>query len=64
MHWAIIKITFNRTEMHFMDDHLVNIGEKVILTSLWQSGTSESATVCFLISLIFAIACSEAEFWA
>ncbi len=36
---------------HFMDDHFVNLGEEVILTLLWQSGASESATVCFVISL-------------
>ncbi len=34
-----------------MDDRFVNLGE-VILTLLWQSGASESATVCFVISLI------------
>ncbi len=34
-----------------MDDHFVNLGEEVILTLLWQSGASESATVCFVISL-------------
>ncbi len=34
-----------------MDDSFVNIGEEVILTLLWQSGASESATVCFVISL-------------
>ncbi len=28
-----------------MDDSFVNLGEEVILTLLWQSGTSESATV-------------------
>ncbi len=37
--------------MHFMDDSFVNLGEEVILTLLWQSGASESATVCFVISL-------------
>ncbi len=37
--------------MHFMDDRFVNLGEEVILTLLWQSGASESATVCFVISL-------------
>ncbi len=35
-----------------MDDSFVNLGEEVILTLLWQSGASESATVCFVISLI------------
>ncbi len=34
-----------------MDDRFVNLGEEVILTLLWQSGASESATVCFVISL-------------
>ncbi len=34
-----------------MDDHFVNVGEEVILTLLWQSGASESATVYFVISL-------------
>ncbi len=29
----------------------LNLGEEVILTLLWQSGASESATVCFVISL-------------
>ncbi len=34
-----------------MDDRFVNLGEEVILTLQWQSGASESATVCFVISL-------------
>ncbi len=34
-----------------MEDRFVNLGEEVILTLLWQSGASESATVCFVISL-------------
>ncbi len=51
MQLGFIKITYNRTETHFMDDSFVNLGEEVILTLLWQSGTSESATVCFVISL-------------
>ncbi len=50
MHLEIIKITYNRTATHFMDDRFVNLGEEVILTLLWQSGYSESATVCFVIS--------------
>ncbi len=29
----------------------MNLGEEVILTLLWQSGATESATVCFVISL-------------
>ncbi len=49
--FRIIMITYNRTATHFMDDRFVNLGEEVILTVLWQSGTSESATVCFVISL-------------
>ncbi len=36
---------------HFMDDRFVNLGEEVILNLQWQSGASESATVCFVISL-------------
>ncbi len=51
MHFGVIKITYNRTEMHFMDDRFVNLVEEVILTLLSQSGASESATVCFVISL-------------
>ncbi len=43
MHLGIIKIT--------IFDHFVNLGEDVILTLLWQSGASESSTVCFVISL-------------
>ncbi len=43
MHLEIIKITYNRTATHFMDDRFVNIGDEVILTLL--SGASESATV-------------------
>ncbi len=35
-----------------MDDSFVNLGEEVILTLLWQSGASESATVYFIINLI------------
>ncbi len=57
MHLGLIKITYNRTPTHFMDDRLVNLGEKVILTLPWQSGAFESATVFFVISLIFAIDC-------
>ncbi len=34
MHLGIIKITYNRTTMHFMDDRFVNLGEEVILTLL------------------------------
>ncbi len=37
--------------MHFMDDRFVNLVEEVILTLPSQSGASESATVCFVISL-------------
>ncbi len=38
--------------MHFMDDRFMNlIRKEVILTLLWQSGSSESATVCFVFSL-------------
>ncbi len=33
-HLGIIKITCNRTAMHFMDDRFVNLGEEVILTLL------------------------------
>ncbi len=32
-----------------MDDNFMNLEEEVILTLLWQSGASESATVCFVI---------------
>ncbi len=60
MHLGIIKIIYNRRATHFMDDSFVNLGEEVILTLLWQSGASESATVCFVISL--SIYCSNAEF--
>ncbi len=41
MHLGIIKITYNRTATHFMDDSFVNLGEE----------SSESTTVCFVISL-------------
>ncbi len=44
-----------------MDDHFVNLGEEVILTLLWQSGASESATVLVLVS-VFAIDCSNVKF--
>ncbi len=37
--------------MHFMDDCFVNLWDEVILNLLWQSGASESGTVCFVISL-------------
>ncbi len=63
-HLGIIKITYNRTAMHFMDDSFVNLGEEVILTLLWQSGVSESATVCFVISLsiwYWLFKCGERE---
>ncbi len=49
MHLEIIKITYNRTATHFMDDSFVNLGVEVTLTLL--SGASESATVCLVISL-------------
>ncbi len=62
MHLGIIKITYSRTAIHFMDDSFVKLGEEVILTLLWQSGDSKSATVCVVISLIFAIDCSNTEF--
>ncbi len=42
----------------------VKLGEEIILTLLWQSGASESATVCFVISLILAIDCLNTEFCA
>ncbi len=45
MHLGIIKITYNRTTTHFMDDRFVNLGKEVILTLLWQSGAFESTTV-------------------
>ncbi len=32
MHLGIIKIIYNRTATHFMDDRFVNLGEEVILT--------------------------------
>ncbi len=32
MHLGIIKITYNSTATHFMDDSFVNLGEEVILT--------------------------------
>ncbi len=51
MHLGIIKITYNRTATHFMDDSFVNLGEEVILNLLWPPGASESPTVCFVISL-------------
>ncbi len=49
-HLGIIKITYNRTATHFLDDRFVNLGEEVILTLLWQSSASESETVCFVFS--------------
>ncbi len=48
MQLGVIKITYNRIATHFMDDRFVNLGEEIILTLLWQSGASESATVCFI----------------
>ncbi len=51
MHLGIIKITYNWTATHFMEDSFVNLGDEVIPTLLWKSGTSESATACFVISL-------------
>ncbi len=51
MHLGIIKITYNRTATHYINDRFVNLGEEVNLTLFCQSGASESATVCFVISL-------------
>ncbi len=62
MRLGIIKIAYNRTAMHFMDDRFVNQGEEVILTLLWQSGASESATVCFVISLSISYWLFKCEF--
>ncbi len=42
----------------------VKLGEEIILILLWQSGASESVTVCFVISLILAIDCLNTEFCA
>ncbi len=52
MHLGIIKITYNRTAINFMDDSFVNLGKEVILTFLWQSGASESATESMLYLLL------------
>ncbi len=35
MHLGIIKITYNRTATHFIDDRFVNLGEEVIVTFLF-----------------------------
>ncbi len=61
MHLGIIKITYNRTVTHFMDKSFVNLGEEVILTLLGQSGTSESATVCFVMSLSICLNHAQEE---
>ncbi len=61
MHLGIIKITYYRTAMHFMDDRFVNL-EEVILTFLWKSGTSDSATVCLVIRLSICYWLFNAEF--
>ncbi len=46
------SLRFLTTEQQrIMDDSFVNLGEEVILTLLWQSGASESATVYFVINL-------------
>ncbi len=53
MHLGIIKITFNRTAQPrcYHGWQFRELGKEVILTLLWQSGASESATVCFVLSL-------------
>ncbi len=54
MHLGIIRLLTTEQHnpdvitMHFMDDPFF---EPDFLTLLWQSGTSKSATVCFVISL-------------
>ncbi len=48
---VVLKQPWPGKATHFMDDCFVNLGENVILTLRWQSGASESATVCFGISL-------------
>ncbi len=40
-----------------MDDRFVNLGEEVILTLLWQSGASESATVIRLSICYWLLTC-------
>ncbi len=64
MHLGIIKITYNRTATHFMDDSFVNLGEEVILTLLWQSGASELVTVCVCVCVCVcarALTCGREE---
>ncbi len=46
MHLGIIKITYNRTAAHYMDDLFVKLGDFDLTIC-----ASESATVCFVISL-------------
>ncbi len=41
-----------------MDDRFIILGEEVILTLLSQSGASESAAVCFVISLSICLSIS------
>ncbi len=36
MHLGIIKITYNRTATHFMDDSFVNLGDEVI-HAMWSN---------------------------
>ncbi len=45
-----------------MDDRFVNLGEEVILTLLWQSGASESATVSRLSICYWLFKCRVLHF--
>ncbi len=51
MHLGIIKIVYNRKEMHFMDDRLVNLGEEEYLTALtiWWFWISDCKYVLLLV---------------
>ncbi len=44
---------------HFMDDRFVNLGEEVILTLLWESSASESATVISLNICYWLFKCGD-----
>ncbi len=45
MHLGIIKITYNRTITHFMDDSFVNLGDEVI-HAMWAITTDSK--VCYI----------------
>ncbi len=55
MHLGFIKITYNRTAAHFLDDRFVNLVEEVILTLRWH--LNQQLQVCCICYWLFKCMC-------